>query len=275
MITKHNEYTLHNRDGTMIVAQHWLAEAARADLLVVPGYAEHAGRYQELAANLAEVGVTTLAVDLRGHGKSSGRRGFVRTFSDYHTDIETALDCLDDLPRFVLGHSMGGLVALDWLAAGNPSLTGLILTSPFLALATELPTVKRWVARAAGRLVPTLTLPSGIEPRALSHDRAVVEAYASDPLVFHGATAGWLRETLAAQARVRALVTIPVPLFHAYAEADEIVSVAANRLLAETLVAPDKTVRPCPGAFHEVLNESDRHELHREIGSWIIAHLPG
>ncbi len=275
MAAEHTELFLTAADGTALFAQRWTpcATETRAELLIVPGYAEHGGRYRELAHALGEVCVATTAVDLRGHGRSSGHRGHVAAFAEYLTDIDAAFATLRRPVRFVLGHSLGGLCALDWVAARQPQLAGLVLTNPFLELAIPVPRAKLGLARLLSRLWPTLSLPTDLEPAALSHDQAVVEAYRRDPLVFRTANARWFTETLAAQGRVRALTRCDVPLLFVYSDGDRVTSPAASASLAAALDCPDKTVWTRGNELHEVLNETGRAALHRELAAWLAARI--
>jgi alpha-beta hydrolase superfamily lysophospholipase len=268
-----------SEDGTNLAAQRWspLGEP-RAALLVIHGYAEHAERYRELGLTLAERGIDTVAVDLRGHGRSAGQRGFVDRFSEYHADAEAALAAMTathagrGVPRFVLAHSNGGLIALDWVSTRKPDIRGLILSNPFLELAMKAPRLKVVIGHIAARLAPHIALPSGLPPESVSHDTAIVDAYRRDPMVFTTVTAGYFRASRVAQVRVRALRRLDVPLFYAYSDADPIAAPQANAALAQALDSPDKTVVVRTGEFHEILNEVNRAELMAQIGDWILAH---
>ncbi len=272
--------TFTSSDGTQLAAQRWspLGEP-RAALLVIHGYADHGERYRELGLTLAERGVDTVAIDLRGHGRSSGQRGYIDTFTQYHDDVEAAFGGMTMLhegrgiARFVLGHSNGGLVALDWVADKKPEIHGLIVTNPFLDLAMKVPALKLGAGHLAARIAPRIALPSGIPPQGLTHDTAIVDAYKRDPMVFTTATAGYFKHSRAAQARVRGLTRIDVPLLYCYSDSDPIASPTANAALAQAIDSPDKTVIVRPGEFHEILNETNRAELMARIGDWLLARL--
>jgi alpha-beta hydrolase superfamily lysophospholipase len=270
MPVDHKKHTLHAKDGTTLSAQTWRPEGAKAELLVVPGYADHAARYRELAHNLAEQGIATIAIDPRGHGESSGKRGHIGSWQDYITDVDAGWELFEGDKRFLLGHSQGGTIALDYATKTPP--TGLIVTNPFLAVGMKVPAIKIWAGKILGRIYPGLTMANEIDPSVVSNDQAMVDSYARDPLVFRVTTAGWFIETLAAQARVSAMREVAAPLLYIYSAADPLVSTEANRELSEQLSSPDKTVWVREGERHEVLNEVNRTDLHRQIGEWIIAH---
>lgn len=261
-------------DGTTLFSRRWQPPAGpeRAHLCILHGYFEHGGRYRELAHRLALAGIGSTALDLRGHGHSGGQRGYVGQFEDYLDDVQVAMALLPpQVPHFLLGHSHGALVGLDYLVGRAPQLAGVILTNPFLAMATPPPATKAWIARLAATYAPRLSLPSGLSPADVSRDPAVVQAYSRDSLIFRSANASWYREVNMAQRRVRTYRQLAVPLLYVYSDADRIAAPAANAALADRLESPDKTVRLCPQAFHEVLNEPDRATLHAAIASWIGA----
>jgi len=270
----HQSIAIRSYDHTPLVLQRWSPASqdgpVSAQLLIIPGYADHASRYREFAHFLAEGGVEVFAVDLRGHGESSGQRGFVECFEHYLDDVGAALaETNPTLPRFLLGHSMGGLIALDYVAERAPQLAGLVVTNPFLALAMAVPPWKLLAGNLAARVLPRLALPSGINAVDISHDDAIIERYRNDPLVFGQATAGWFREIQAAQRRVRARSSLTVPLLYCYSDGDKIASPSANRDMSECLTAPSKEVLLRPGEYHEVLNEIDRLSLYRHIGGFL------
>jgi alpha-beta hydrolase superfamily lysophospholipase len=266
-------------DGTSLYAQRWAPSEGTpvAELLIVHGYMEHGARYRELGHFLAGRGIASTALDYRGHGRAAGRRGFVESFGEYHTDLEAGLQGVSDqVPRFILGHSNGGLLLLDWAGNGGAArfaVRGLIVTNPFLAMATEPPAYKVFLGRAAARIYPRLALPSGLSPQGLSRRPGIAEAYQRDPLVFTQATAGWYVEALAAQERVTHLTRIDLPLLYVYSDSDPVAAPAVNRRLAERIESPDKTVIERKNELHEVLNEVDRDALFTRVAEFVLARL--
>lgn len=275
MSTEYTEHRPTAQDGTRLYLQRWAptdVEVA-AELLVVHGYAEHSGRYRELGHALAGRGIAVAAVDYRGHGRAEGPRGFVTEFECYHDDLDAALATLDGrAPRFILGHSNGGLLVLDYVARNGPrvaDLRGAIVTNPLLALAMEVPGYKLFLANTLAKIYPRFTMPSGIPTDALSRQEGVREAYERDPFIFNTATAGWFIECRKAQTRVRALHRLPLPCLYVYSDSDPITSAPANRALAEQLEG-EVTIVVRAGELHEVLNEIDREDLYGKIADWIL-----
>jgi len=276
----HQERTLYTEDGLRLATERWQPTEAdvRVELLVVPGYADHAARYRDMAHALAPLGIALTALDPRGHGRSEGPRGHVGRYEEYHLDVRAALGALElGRPRFVLGHSQGALIVLDALMhnALPGELAGLVLTSPFLDLALRVPPWKVAVSDLAGRYVPRLALPSGLLPSSLSHDEAEVQAYARDPLVFKTATAGWFAAVKLAQARVMQLRALRMPLLLYYSPDDAIALASATARFVEQVAVGDKTVHIRAGEGHEPQHELERAGLFKDIGAWVLAHRAG
>jgi alpha-beta hydrolase superfamily lysophospholipase len=262
--------------GVQLLARVWRPAQGptRAQVLLVHGYMEHGGRYRELAHTLARAGIATLCADLRGHGHSAGPRGYVRRFSDYLADLAGTQHALGEPPTFVLGHSLGGLIALTYAAQHPTKLAGLIVTNPYLADARPPPRHKVFIGRTLGRLFGRLNLPAGLSSSGLSHDTAVVARHALDPMIFKHANAAWFAASRKAQAQARELTRIGCPVLYVYSDADPIASPSANAQLAATLQDADKTVCVRTGELHEVLNEVHRTQLMAQIVAWITARVP-
>ena len=272
----HRELKLFSADALELYGQRWEPQGGEtvAEVLIVPGFADHGNRYREVAHTFAEAGIATVAVDMRGHGRSEGPRGFVRHFDDYHDDVRAGLATLGKGPKFIYGHSMGGLIALDLLSRGRDlGLRGVVLSCPFLGLAMKVPPAKLWVAGLAASLYPRLSMPSGVDPANISRDPVQVDAYARDPLVFKSATVGWFQELTLAQQRVRDLRAVEQPLLLVYSEEDRLVDGKLTTKLNRQLECKDKTVVLRPGGYHEPHSDIDRGEMIAKIRDWIRAHV--
>lgn len=267
-------------DGLLLTRQVWRPPGgAAAALAVVHGYGEHAGRYRELAVELAERGYSLYVYDLRGHGRSAGRRGHISRFSDYLDDTAVYLRTVgleeEGRPLFLLGHSLGGLIAAAFVEErSDAGLAGLVLSAPFLRLAIPVPPMRLHAARLLSRVAPTLNIGNPLDAAALSHDQAVVAAYRVDPLNHHVATARWAAEVLDAQlAALAAAPRIAPPLLVMYGEADAVTDPAAAHQLFAAAASPDKTEHAYPGYFHEIFNESGRGGPIGDLTSWLGAHV--
>ena len=242
-----------------------------AEVLVLHGYMEHGGRYEELAQALGQRRIATWAVDLRGHGRSSGRRGYVEHYADYMEDAQAAFAALPPTrPRFILGHSNGGLIALQFGLSGAAGVQGVCVTNPFLQLTTAAPWHKRVVGNLCGKLLPAVSLPAGLHSADLTRDATKAVQHSQDPYIFRSANAAWFREVQLAQQALRTQQAFGLPLLFIYSDADPVASPAACEQLAAQLVCADKTVLVRPEERHEVLNELGRAELYEQIADWLL-----
>ncbi len=170
------------RDGGLLRTRRWAPEGdAWARLLLVHGIAEHSGRYERTGALLAAGGVDVWAFDLRGFGGSAGRRAFVRRWDDYLDDVgDRLVDLRNALPVVLMGHSMGGLIALTYATSERTAPDLLVLSSP--ALGTTVPALVRSIAPLLSRVLPTLAIGNALRGEQLATDPDVGRAYFLDPL---------------------------------------------------------------------------------------------
>jgi alpha-beta hydrolase superfamily lysophospholipase len=250
---------------------------AEAVVALLHGYAEHSARYAHVMDAWAERGITTVAIDLRGHGRSGGRRGYCDHFSEFLDDAaelkKLALARAPGVPAFFFGHSFGGLVATKFVLGDPTPWHGLVLSAPFFRIALPVPAAKLAMGKLASRLWPTLALSSGLHGADVTHDAARIHAYDEDPLVFSTATARWFTESVAAQRSVldRAR-SLTMPLYVVMGTADRVASVAAVREFFDGASSADKTWDAREGLFHEVLNEPDWRSIADRIADWLLHH---
>ncbi len=249
-------------------------------LLIVHGYAEHMGRYAHVMQWAAQRGWHACGVDLRGHGRSEGHRAHVDRFEEYLDDVGALLDWHEargGATPWVLGHSMGGLVAVHLGLNAPRRVAGVVLSSPALGFALPVPAPKRALAHLLSRVWPTFSLPTGIPPAVLTHDEAIVHAYEVDPLVARKATARWYTEMLRAQAvAFEAAPRFSLPLLALQAGDDRLVDARATRRFVDSVGSEDTRYVEFPGMYHEILNEVERDRVFAELGAWLDAHAsPG
>ncbi|MFI5262583.1 MAG: alpha/beta hydrolase [Candidatus Limnocylindrales bacterium] len=260
------------RDGLTLRTRDWPAVGASwARLLLVHGIAEHSGRYERTGSLLAAGGVDVAAFDLRGFGASEGRRALVRRWDDYLDDVQDRLAALPrDLPRVLMGHSMGGLIALTYVTGGRPAPDLLVLSSP--ALGASVPAPMRAAAPWLARIAPTLRLGNRLRPDQLSRDPAVGEAYFADPLVYPSTTTRLAAEMFGAiDGARRDAAALHIPTLVTHGAADTIVPPASSEILGGL---PGVERRPYPGLRHETLNEPEGPQVVADILAWLRAHLP-
>lgn len=270
--------TLASRDGLALYYRLWRPEAPRALLVLAHGYAEHGGRYQAFGRFLAGRGVAVGVLDQRGHGKSAGERANVRVFSELVEDLERFDAHLGQafpaLPRFLMGHSVGGVVAAQLALAQPERFRGLVLSSPYLHNAVRVPGALLALSGLLSRFAPSLPTLK-LDPSLLARDPAVGAAYARDPLVYSGGTKARIgREQLNAGAAVLARAAeLRLPLLVLHGEADAVADPAGSRALVARAGSSDKVFSLYPGGYHELLNDACREQAQSEIAAWIGAHL--
>ncbi|MFW5947025.1 MAG: nucleotide exchange factor GrpE [Gemmatimonadota bacterium] len=260
--------------GVRLRYRSWPAEEPDAVLIVIHGLFEHSRRYEELGRTLSAAGIAVFAVDLRGHGVSGGRRGHVPRFDRFLDDVARFHDHVatrvPGVPRFLLGHSMGGLIVLRYLEGDAPDVAGAVLSAPWLGTAVEVPLWQRAAAAILDRVLPILPFPSDLEPALLSHDPERVRDYAQDPLIHSTVTPRLWRETArAADAAFRDRSALAAPLLFLLPGDDPVVDTARGLDLARSLEDGDVTIRVLDGYYHESLQERGRAAVLAEIRGWI------
>lgn len=266
---------LRTADGLELASEHHIVPNSRGRVVIVHGYAEHKGRYRQLVEALVAAGYACHLLDLRGHGESGGKRGHVSRFEDYRTDIGRFLEEVQTLdaglsPLLLLGHSLGGLIALDFVLHHPEAFDSLAVSSPFLAPALAIPFFKRTLLPLAANIVPKLAVPSGLDPNGLSHDAEVVGAYEADPKVFPTVTLGWWCEVREAQEEVfERAPGLVSPILVLLGGADPIADPNRARAFFERLGSASKRLVVYPGFFHEVLNELGRAQVVSDLLAWL------
>ncbi|MDN5933011.1 MAG: lysophospholipase [Pseudonocardia sp.] len=245
-------------------------------LLVCHGLGEHSGRYGSVEDALVPDGWAVYGLDHRGHGRSTGRRAHLDRYSDWLTDFDAFRMLVaarhPGLPLFLLGHSMGGQIALAYALDHGAGLAGLVLSAPALA-SDAVPRAAVPLLRLLARVAPT-SRPAGIDATKISKDPAVVADYRADPLVHHGNPTLGLFTALFGQfdvlpQRSREL-RLPVLLQHG--SLDELTDPAGTRALEAAIGTPDLTVRWYEGLWHEIYHEPEREQPLSDLREWLAAH---
>jgi alpha-beta hydrolase superfamily lysophospholipase len=253
----------------------------RARMVISHGLGEHSGRYQNLVSQLVPMGISLWIPDFRGHGKSQGNRGHVGAFDEYTSDLSRMLELAhegkpDDRKLFLLGHSMGGLIALALARKSQKMIDGLIVSSPLIGMVIAVPWPKRFMGNIMSFLYPALSLKNELDPSKISQDGDVVKAYTDDALVHSRVSARWFTETLAAMEAVRtAMPGLSIPFLMQLAGDDYLVDAAASRSFFERLDAPDKQLYEYKTLYHEIYNapHDQRASVLTDLTHWLNAHM--
>lgn len=272
---KHLEGFFKGVRDTRIYYQGWLPEAdPKAVLLVVHGLAEHSGRYMNLVNHLVPTGYAVYGMDHIGHGKSDGIKVYVERFEDFTDSLKTYFDEVrawqPGKPVFLVGHSMGGLIAAAFLLDHQSELAGAVLSGPSVAVPDNVSPAVIFIGKLFSALMPRLGL-IGLDAEGVSRDPEVVRAYKDDPMVYTGKiTARLGAELLKAMQRVRAeAANITLPVLILQGGADRIVSPDGARMLYKTIGSADKVIKIYDGLYHEVYNEPEHDGVLCDVETWI------
>lgn len=273
-MTTRIEGSLAGADGLNIFWQGWRPDSPpRAIVVIAHGAGEHSGRYGHVAARLAREGYAVYAPDHHGHGRSGGRRALLRRMTSAVADLDALVSLATRAhpgsDTFLLGHSMGGTIALSYTIEHQDRLRGLILSGPLAALAAA-PLPLRLLVRVLSVLAPMAPV-LAVDPNLVSRDPGVVGAYIADPLVHHGKLpARTIGEIAAAVEAFPAQVpSITIPTLIAYGTADDLCPPSGSLMLHDRIASDDKTLKAYEGLFHEILNEPEREAVLDEVCAWL------
>lgn len=270
----HEEGTFEGKGRLKIYYQSWRPESVKAFMVVAHGLAEYSGRYKHVAEHFSNKGVAFYAIDHRGHGLSEGDRGYVDSFDDYVEDLDTFIDMVKEKEKgkklILLGHSMGGTIALLYALKNPKKVDYLILSSPALRLASDIDAGTMKMLEELAKTNPKQEIPNQIDPYTLSHDKKVCEAYANDPKVFKTITAKLLVEFLKAMNRIfENADKLEVPTLLLVAGEDKLVNPKGSMELAKKVKQKDFTMKVYENMYHEILNELEKEKVLKDIDEWL------
>ncbi len=268
------EETVTATDGLRLYLRRHVISNARGEILITHGFGEHSGRYGALTDHLLNHNYSVTAYDHRGHGLSDGLPGHVESFAEYDEDLEKMINSVRARSQvtslFLIGHSMGGLIALRYAARKGGTINGTIVSAPLIEVAVPVPAHKLMIARVGARMAPRMRLDNEINPSNLSRDPDVGRAYAADPLVNRKVSAKWFAEATQAMHEVAewaARITTPLLVMHG--SEDRLASVEATKRLFDRAGSSDKELVIYPGFYHELFNEPEKQEVYERVTDWL------
>lgn len=264
--------SVESADGTKLAYRAWPKPGSLA-LAVVHGLGEHAGRYERLAKGMAQHGMGTYALDLRGHGKSPGARGHVDSWSQWTDDVAAFVSHIESVAGVEVvpvGHSFGGVALLSTVLARKlPKTRRFVVSSPALKLKMAVAGWKLTFGPIASKIVPRLALANEVDPKTVSRIPEVVEAYRNDPLVHNKIStrlgAEWQEATRDILSRAGEIKT---PFLILAGTADALIDPAGSRELHEQAKSISE-LRMLEGRFHEPFNDIGSDEVFRLIADWL------
>ncbi|MDD4357810.1 MAG: lysophospholipase [Smithellaceae bacterium] len=272
--------SLKAKDGTSIFWKSWHPDTTpKAVVHIIHGYAEHINRYTNVINELVPAGYAVFGNDHRGHGNSEGRRGHVMSFQEFIDDEkqfrrEVIKTHCPGIPYFVLGHSMGSLIALNYIEQNAEEIKGLILSGTGSQPGTDIPKILVTLTKILSGILPSIHVKSPLPPEFISRDKEVVKAYIDDPLVYNVITPRLAYEmnrfvVIGAQNSIQ----IKIPVLIQLGSKDTAFS--GQKELFEMIGAKDKTYKLYEGLKHEVYNELpvDRGRVLADLNSWLDEHV--
>ena len=273
------ERTFAGHGGVPIVYDVWRPEGeTRAVVVLAHGYGEHARRYDHVAQRFGAAGLTTYALDHRGHGRAGGKRVRVRHMNEFVSDfrelVKIAREENPDRKVIVLGHSMGGGIVFAYGVQHADDYDLMILSGPAIAAHTGVSKAKAVIGKAIGSLFPNLPI-EAIDADAVSRDPQVVADYKADPLVYRGRVPAGIGKALLIVGEKMPLLApgITAPRLVVHGEEDRLVSAEGSRRLVEHVGSRDVELKVYPELFHEVFNEPEQDRVLDDVTAWIAARL--
>lgn len=247
-------------------------------LAVVHGHGEHIERYAKFARFFVQRGFAVYGFDLRGNGRSPGKRGHVDRWRQYHDDVEAFLEVVRGqergAPVFLFGHSLGALVVLEFAITRPSGLAGVIASAPpFLPTGVESPRLEA-LARILTVVWPSFSVDLGLETAALTRDPIDLETRVNDPLSHRRISA-----RLATEARRAILRTmdnaerLALPLLLMHGGADRVNDPQGSQAFFDRVAFPDKELLILPGGYHEPHTDIQHVEAAAAIKSWMKRHM--
>lgn len=268
------------QDGTSIYWKGWVPDnSPKAIVHVIHGYAEHIDRYGNVVNELLPAGYAVFGTDHRGHGKSQGKRGHVKSFQEFIDDEkqfrrDVIKARFPGIPYFVLGHSMGSLIAMNYVEQNAEDIKGLVLSGTGSQPGTDIPKILLTLTKILSKIIPAVHVKSPLPPEFISRDMAVVKAYVDDPLVYNVITPRLAHEmnryvVIGAQDAFKIKIPVLIQL------GSQDTAFSGQKELFEMIGAKDKTFKQYEGLKHEVYNElvADRVKVLGDLRNWLDRHV--
>lgn len=269
-----DELELRTKDGLTLAGKIWRPEGQPKKIIcLVHGHGEHIGRYEHFAAHFVECGIAIFAVDLRGHGKSEGKRGHAPSYDLLMSDVEELIKAArveyNDTPIILYGHSMGGNLVAGFILQNNmKELEAAVLSSPWLTLAFDPPSAQVKLAKLVRKVLPSLTQHGKLDAQLLSKDPEVIKAYQDDPLVHDLVSPSlFLSIIKGGEDALRKANELKLRTLVMHGDDDKITSADSSRSFADDAGAEYKLWK---GLKHEPHSEPEQKEVLTYVSDWIL-----
>jgi alpha-beta hydrolase superfamily lysophospholipase len=265
--------------GFNLYYRGWLPKQnPSAIIFIIHGLAEHSGRYTEIANFLVKKTYCVFCHDHQGHGFSGGRRGYIRHFTTYTRDLVSFINITSEkfphIPIFILGHSIGGTIAIEYCIENQGNIAGLILSAPTLLKGES---IKNWQVILV-KILSIIAPKAGVDrldSSTISKDPAVVNAYRNDKLVYTGKLSARLGSEIlkTIESLPWEMIKIKLPVLIMQGSEDKLVSPDGSKKTYQMVSSTDKTLRIYEGLHHEIMNEPEKDMVYKDISDWISKRL--
>lgn len=267
--------------GLNLYYQSWHPQAEiRGVLIIVHGLGSHSDSYGNIVEHLIPINYAVYAFDARGHGRSPGQRGHIISWEEIRADLKAFLQLVEaqlpKCPQFLLGHSLGGVVVLDYVMRFRvyPSpLSGVITFAPAVGKVGISP-FKLTIAKVLSRILPRFTLSTGLDLDTAARDEKVLAAYAQDKLRHARGSARLATEFINTVDWINAHVAdLQIPLLIMQGGADTVTLPQGSRQFFQKVIFPDKELLEYPEAYHEIQDDLGYEQVMVDLESWLERHL--
>lgn len=256
--------------------QYFLGNESNAIIIFIHGLGEHLGRIERWAQSFSPYNYTFCIMDLPGHGRSFGQRGYIRKISDFYDLIDLFIEQVKsdfpDKPIILYGHSMGGNIAANYVLKRNPSIKALILSSPWIELSIKPNIIQFYLGKLMYKIYPKYHDHTRLNPNFISRIPEEVALYKNDPLV-HGRITPALFFPLFFKGKKllfnASKIKIPTLIFHG--TADQLTSPDASKKFASN--HSNIEFKSYEGGYHELHHDLCRNELLENILDWMSVHV--
>lgn len=264
--------------GVDLYFQRWMPESPKAILIFVHGLSEHVGRYNAFRRFFNSKDYGVCLYDMRGHGKSGGRKTHVNKFYEYLYDLAEFIEFVrktsPNAPIFLVGHSLGGQIILNFVVKYAKAIRGAVVLSPNIRISLTLPKWKTRIGEIGAKWFPTIRIKNNIDPATLTHDANIVEKYKNDENIRKDITLRCGYEIVKNTELVMALASrIHVPIMLLHGGSDTLCDPDATRKFFMRVSVPSKRLKIYPGLYHELLNEVERDQVLMDMETWVEQQL--
>ncbi len=259
------QFDFYTSDNFRLYASIWLSQNFDMERVIVfhHGLGEHSGRYTNLIERFKEENFSFFSYDIRGHGKSYGNRGDCESILRYVLDLEEYIYFIKKEYKIhkpiLLGHSLGGLVTSYFCVrhTNQQEIKALLLSAPALKISLN---VIQYIKKLIGQILflfkPDLILKTGLDPKKISHDKKVVEAYIQDPLVHSMISVRLALDMFnAIDFIIQRARKIKIPVWIGHGSMDTITSLEGSEEFYNLIQSEQKTLKIYSGLYHEIFNE--------------------